>query len=123
MVVAGGDGTLRTYDGATGNALKAAQAGSPVFALAIDGPGKRLASGSADGIVKLWDAADARLLATFWSGEAGWLAFADGFYSASEGLAAKAEWKGNAKAMDAKAVTEMNDPSKVAAACKGGKAP
>jgi len=129
MVVAGGDGTLRTYDAASGNALKAASTGSPVFAVAIDADGKRMVSGSADGLVKLWDVADARLLATFWSGPGSsdggdWMAFADGYFSASEGLAAKAAWKGDGKPLaDAKLLTPLADSDKVAKACRGEKLP
>jgi WD40 repeat protein len=123
MVVAGGDGTLRTYDAATGNALKSVSHGSAVFAVAIDG--NRMASGAADGIVKFWDATDSRLLATFWSGaDDAWLAFADGYYSASAGLVEKAAWKGGGKPVaDVKLLAPLGDPAKVAKACSGDKLP
>ena len=129
MVVAGGDGTLRTYDATSGNQLRAAQAGAAVFALAIDPAGKRMAGGTADGIVKLWDVADARLLATFWSGsgsgeQGDWFAFAEGFFSASEGAIAKATWHSAGKPLaDAKLIAPLNDPAKVAKACQGEKLP
>jgi WD40 repeat protein len=129
MAVAGGDGTLRTYDSATGNPLKAAQAGSPVFALAMDSTGKRMASGSADGMVKLWDVADARLLATFWSGagsgeQGEWIVFAEGFFSASDGLAGKAIWKGDGRSIaNAKLLAPLNNPTAVSKACRGEKLP
>ena len=42
---------------------------SAVFAVALDPDGKRAASGAADGTVKLWDVAGARLLVTLWSGD------------------------------------------------------
>ena len=48
-----------------------------MFAVALDSDGKRAASGAADGTVKLWDVADARLLVTLWSGAGdNWLALA-----------------------------------------------
>jgi len=125
MVVAGGDGTLRSYDGATGNPLKAVQNGSAVFAAAVDSAGKRIAAGTADGFVKLWDASDARLLATFWSGaDDDWFAFAEGFFSASPGAMKKADWKGDGKPLaDVKLLTPLNDPERVAKACAGEKLP
>lgn len=125
MVVAGGDGTLRTFDGASGNQTKAAQAGSPVFALAVDPAGKRMASGSADGLVKLWDVADARLLATFWSGSNDdWFAFAEGYYSASERVQKIAVWQAAGKPVaDAKWLVPLNLPTNVAKAAIGEKLP
>ncbi|HEY2910011.1 MAG TPA: c-type cytochrome domain-containing protein, partial [Gemmataceae bacterium] len=95
LAVAGGDGSLRTYDCTSGAQVRAVQIGSAAFALAVDAAGQRMASGGADGLVKLWSVKDARLLATFWSGpgsgeQGDWLAFADGFYSASADLAEKA---------------------------------
>ena len=125
MLVAGGDGTLRTFDGGTGAALKTASHGSPVFAAAIDPAGKRIASGAADGIVKLWDAADSRLLATFWSGaDDAWLAFADGFYSASPNVVEKAMWTAGGKPVaDVKLLATLADSAKVAKACAGEKLP
>ncbi|HEX4606688.1 MAG TPA: c-type cytochrome domain-containing protein, partial [Urbifossiella sp.] len=50
---AGADGTVRLYNPAAGDQLKAVQTGSPVFAVAIDPAAKRIASGGADGLVKL----------------------------------------------------------------------
>ncbi|HEY3788390.1 MAG TPA: c-type cytochrome domain-containing protein [Urbifossiella sp.] len=129
MVVAGGDGTLRPYDCTTGAAARAAQAGSAVFALAVDGPGKRMVSGAADGLVKLWDIKEARLLATFWSGpgageQGQWIAFADGYFSASDGLASKAIWKGDGKPVaNAKLLVPLNDSARVAKAIQGEKLP
>lgn len=125
MVVAGGDGTIRTYDGMSGTQLRAAQNGSTVFAVAIDSEGKRMAAATADGVVKLWSVADARLLATFWSGaEDNWLAFAEAYYSASPAVLEKVVWKADGRAIgDAKLMALLNEPSKVAKACAGEKVP
>src|SRR5437763_353450 len=104
------------------------QTGAAVFAVAIDPAAKRVASGGADGSVKLWDAADARLLATFWSGpgsgdQGDWLAFVpEGFYSASQDMFAKAAWKAGGKPPpDAKVLAPLADATKVAKAAQGEK--
>jgi WD40 repeat protein len=125
LVVAGGDGTVRTYDAASGTAGKAVRADAAVFAVAVDPSGKRVAGGTADGLVRVWDIADTRLLATFWSGTDGWLAFsADGYFAASDGLTAKATWKGDGKPIaDAKLFTPLTDPAQVARAARGEKVP
>lgn len=125
LVVAGGDGTLHAYDAASGKLTKAPRPGSPVFALAVDPAGKRMASGSADGLVKLWDVADARLLATFWSGtNDDWFAFAEGYFSASEGVQKKAAWQTGGKPVaDAKWLVPLNLPTNVAKAAIGEKLP
>ena len=57
---AGGDGSVRFYKPQGGDLIKAVQAGSMTFTVALDSQGKRAASGGADGTVKLWDVAEAR---------------------------------------------------------------
>ena len=123
MAVAGGDGTVRTYDASTGSALKTLANAAAVFALAVDPAGKRMAAGTAEGVVKLWDATDSRLLATFWSGaDDAWLAFADGYHSASPKL--NPSWKGNGQPIaDVKALAPLADPAKVALSIAGQKLP
>ena len=51
----GADGKMRINDGQTGSALKAFQVGSSVYACAFRPDSKILASGSADGVTRLWD--------------------------------------------------------------------
>jgi hypothetical protein len=125
FAVAGGDGTIRTYDPATGNPAKTMSTGSQVFAVAVDPAGRRIASGTADGLVKLWNTADARLIATLWSGANDeWLAFADGWFSASPGLSTKAVWKGDGKAIpDSKLLAPFADAVKLSKAIAGEKVP
>jgi WD40 repeat protein len=121
--VAGGDGTVRFYK-PSGDLIKAAQAGSMTFTVALDSQGKRAASGGADGTVKLWDVADARLLATFWSGpDDAWLSLTpEGYYSGTETLLKKGTWKATGKAVtDAKLLTPLNDPLQVGKAAQGQK--
>lgn len=128
LAVAGGDGTVRTYDPKAGTALKVVPVGSPVFTVAVSPDAKRIASGAADGTVKLWDAADARLLVSLWSGtgatpEGDWLAVApEGYVSASDGVAARGGWKAGGKPVaDTKLLVPLRDPARVAKALAGQK--
>ena len=123
LAVAGGDGTVRTYAVADGAAAKVLPVGSPVFAVAIDGPGKRIATGTADGTVKVWDVAGAKVLVTLWSGPDDWLAIApEGYFIASDGLAAKGVWKaGGTPVPDAKRLAPLADAAQVAKAAAGEK--
>lgn len=130
LAVAGGDGTVRLYAAASGTAGKAIPAGSAVFAVAFDPTGQRIATGTADGLVKVWAAADARPLATFWSGpgsgdQGDWLALApEGYYAASDGVLAKAKWKGDgAPVADPKLLAPLADAGTVAKAARGEKVP
>ena len=120
-VVAGGDGTVRWYKPA-GDLVKSAAAGSPVFAVAIDASAKRVASGGADGVVKVWDAADGRLLVTLWGGD-DWLAVTpEGYFAGSELVAARGAWKAGGKpVLDAKSLAALADPAQVAKAAQGQK--
>ena len=99
--------------------LRTLSAGSPVFAIAIDASAKRIASGGADGVTKIWDAADGRLLATLWSGpgsgESGdWLAVVpEGFFAASDGVLPKAAWTASAKKVaNAKMIAPLQRPQR-----------
>jgi hypothetical protein len=120
--VAGGDGSLRFYKPRDGDLIKAVQAGSVTFTVALDSSGKRAASGGADGTVKLWDVAEARLLATLWSGsDDAWLSLTpEGYYCGSETLLGKASWKAAGKPIaDAKLFAPLADPMQVGKACQG----
>jgi WD40 repeat protein len=121
--VAGGDGSIRFYKPA-GDLIRAVQAGSAVVAVALDADGKRAASGAADGTVKLWDTADARLLVTLWSGsDDNWLSLApEGYFSASEGVTAKAVWKVTGKPVtEAKLLAPLADAGQLGKAAQGQK--
>jgi WD40 repeat protein len=124
LAVAGGDGTVRFYEPKAGTALKVVSPGSPVFAVALDSEGKRAASGSADGMVKLWDVADARLLVTFWGGDSDeWLALTpEGYFTASDAVLAKAKWKNADKpVLDTKVLLPLKDTALVGKATQGQK--
>jgi WD40 repeat protein len=124
LAVAGGDGSVRFYDAKTATAGKVAQAGSAVFAVALDAEGKRSASGGADGTVKLWDVADGRLLVTLWSGpDDNWLSLApEGYAAGAEATLAKAVWKASGKPVtDAKLLAPLKDATQVGKAATGQK--
>lgn len=123
IAVAGGDGTIRTLDPKTGGQLKALQSGAVVFAVAVDADAKRIASGGADGVVKLWDAADARLLVTLWSGPEDWLTLTpEGYFTGADALLAKGVWKATGKPVtDAKLLAPLKDAGQVGKAAQGQK--
>ena len=123
---AGGDGSIRFYKPQTGEPLKSVQGPAAMFAVALDGDGKRAASGSADGTVKLWDVADARLLATLWSGaDDGWLTLTpEGYFCGAETILAKSAWKATGKPVpDAKLLAPLANPTPVGKAAQGQKIP
>ncbi len=124
LAVAGGDGSVRFYDPKTGTDQKVVQVGSTAFAVALDPEGKRCASGAADGTVKLWDVADARLLVTLWSGASdNWLSLApEGYVMGAEVTLAKAVWKAGGKpVVDAKLLAPFAEPTQVGKAAQGQK--
>jgi hypothetical protein len=121
--VAGGDGSVRFYKPG-GELTKAAQAGGPVIAVALDAGGKRAATGSADGTVKLWDVADARLLVTLWSGaEDSWLAIApEGFVAGADSTLAGATWRAGPRPVtDPKLLAPLKDAGPLGKAAQGQK--
>ena len=79
------------------------------------------ASCAADGTRKVWDTADARSPATFWSDNSEWLAFApQGHVSASGGVWEKAACKPVA---DAKQLAPLRAAERVAKSLQGQKLP
>jgi len=122
LAVAGGDGTVRFFEPKTGTAQKLVQVGSAAFAVAVDPEGKRCATGAADGTVTLWDVADARLLATLWSGAGdNWLSLApEGYVTGADSTLAKAVWKvGGKPVVDAKLLIPLLDAAQVGKAAQG----
>lgn len=104
--------------------MKAMQSGSVVFAVAVDGGAKRIASGGADGVVKVWDASDARLLVTLWSGgDDNWLSLTpEGYFTGSDALLAKGVWKATGKPLTDKALlAPLKDASQVGKAAQAQK--
>jgi WD40 repeat protein len=56
-IISGGDATLAIWDADTGKLRHRLKHGGQVTSLAFDGEGRFIASGCADGIVRLWDVA------------------------------------------------------------------
>ncbi len=124
--IAGGDGTVRLFNGTNGGLLRSANAAPAVFAVALDPTGKRLASGGSDGWIKIWDTAELRLLATLWSGpQQQWLALTpEGYWAAAEPVLAQAVWKAAGQPVADRALLQpLLEPARVAAACRGEKVP
>ena len=100
------------------------QAGSVVFAVAVDSCAKRIASGTADGLVRMWDSTDARLLVTLWSGtDDNWLSLTpEGYFAGSEAILAKGTWKATGKPLtDSKFLAPLADRVQVGKALQGQK--
>jgi hypothetical protein len=120
---AGGDRTVRLWNPQTGAQLRSLAAESPAFAVALDGAGRRVAAGGADGLVRVWDA-DGRQLLTLWAGDGDrWLALTpEGYYAASDGLVGGGAWRAGGAAAGP-AVGVLNAPKLVAKAARGEKLP
>jgi WD40 repeat protein len=126
-VSAGADRTVRLWNAQTGAQLRSIPAEAAAFAVAIDAPGKRVAAGGADGLLRLWDTTAGRPLLTLWSGPVGaktddWLAITpEGYYTASDRLAAAAVWLSGESKWTDPAVRDLLAPGLVARAARGEK--
>jgi WD40 repeat protein len=126
LLSAGGDGTLRLWNGASGAPLRSMSVGSVVYAAALGPAGKRAASGSFDGLVRVWDTATGRQLATLLAlppqaGRADFLALTpEGYGACSPELTALARWSMGSQAVAAEAVWKaLGKPDLVARALRG----
>src|ERR1043166_1775238 len=99
LVSAGADRTARTWDGVAGAPLKTFPVGSIVYAVAISPHSKTIATGSFDGLVRLWDEGSGRQLATLLAiageGEhADWVVQTpEGYTAGSDRFLAQGKWK------------------------------
>jgi WD40 repeat protein len=101
VVSVGSDQTIRIWDGATGGLQRTISVGSVVYAAAVSHDSKRIASGSFDGRVCLWDLATGRQLVTLLTFPAeksaedfDWLALTpEGYEVNSAALPSKAQWR------------------------------
>jgi WD40 repeat protein len=94
-VSAGGDRTVRVWDAKTGVQAKSLPVGSMVYSVAVRNDGKVIASGSFDGLVRIWDHANTRLLTTLLATPDGdWLALTpEVFCNGSEGIVTTGRWR------------------------------
>lgn len=65
LISGGNDGTIRLWDGTTGNSVRQMNHGGPVTAIAVRPDGQRIASASSNKIAKLWNAANGQQVAEF----------------------------------------------------------
>jgi WD40 repeat protein len=126
LASAGMDGKVNLCNGATGAKLKSLSIGSIVYAVDLSGDGQRLAAGSADGLVRVFDVPSNRLLATLFTvaphdSEAEWLiATPEGYTTASDKLIRAAEWRMGKQTLPANAVWKvLGKPDAVARALSG----
>lgn len=96
LLSAGADRTAKIHDGVAGTLLKTLPVGSPVYAIAISGNKKIVATGSFDGMTRLWDEATGRQLASLYArgGESlDWLAVTpEGYASGSPAFVKDSRW-------------------------------
>jgi len=126
LVSAGADRTARIWDGNTGAALKTIAVGSVVYSVAINQKSTIVATGSFDGLARLWDEASGRPLATLLTlpgeGEAfDWLALApEGFAVGSDALLLRGRWRMVGAEVDAAPLWKtLRQPAAMARACRG----
>jgi hypothetical protein len=129
LVSAGSDGTLRLWKGSDGTFVRAISVGSLVYATALDHKGQLAAAGSFDGLVRLYETATGRLLATLLSTQVGegqeWLAITPAGYTAgSTELLAMGRWSQAGKALPAAETWKvLRRPDLVARGVRGEELP
>lgn len=98
LASAGADKTARIWNGENGSAKTTFPVGSVTYAVALNPAGTMLATGSYDGLVRVWDVASSKLRATLLAlppeGESfDWVVLApDGSFASSPGVAKSGKW-------------------------------
>ena len=115
--------------GTSGAPLRTFAVGSLSYAAALSPDGKRAASDSFDGLVRLWDTATGRHLLTLLAVPRGdkveWLAVTpEGYAAVSPELAAVGAWRMGTQPLPAEGVWKaLSNPSAVARAARGEATP
>lgn len=73
LISAGEDGTLKLWNGSTGVLVRSIPVGSLVYSAAISADGQLAAAGSFDGVVRVYETAGGKHLATLIAPPTGWL--------------------------------------------------
>ena len=117
---------MRLWNGAGGAALRSLAVGASVYAVALSPDGRLAASGSSDGLVRLFDVATGKHLVTLLSlpsqgEEADWLALTpQGHAAASARLTANGQWKMGGRPVTAEAAWKsLTNPEAVEKAVRG----
>lgn len=125
-VSAGADRTVRVWNGSTGAPVKTLAVGSMVYAAAISPDRKRIASGSFDGLVRLWDEPSGRHLVTLLSlpaekEQADWLALTpEGYVAGSSAVNTLGRWRMSGQELAAERVwVALRQPDAIARAVRG----
>jgi WD40 repeat protein len=126
LVSAGSDRTARVWNGTSGAPVKTLAVGSVVYSVAVSPDRKRVATGSFDGLVRLWDEPSGRHLLSLLAAPgakdgAEWLALApEGYAVASERLAAQGRWRmGGQEVASASVWGALRQPDMLARAARG----
>src|SRR5262249_54062435 len=129
LASAGGDRTVRLWNGETGVVTQTINVGSAVYGIALAPDSQRLAAASFDGLVRLYDTAG-RDLATLLSlpprgEEHGWLGVTpEGYVQSSEPLVGLAAWRMAGKAVEGDGVWKaLRQPEAVAKGMRGDTLP
>ena len=122
---AGLDRTVRLWNAKTIDSLRTIPVGSVVYSVAVSGDAKIVAAGSFDGMVRLFDTAAGRSLATLMAvADEEWLALTpEGFAVAGEGWTKQGRWRsGSTSDLKAEWVWKaVGQPAVVAKALAGEK--
>src|SRR5262249_24099246 len=126
LLSAGADRTIRLWNGSTGAPMKTISVGSIAYAAAISPNNKLLASGSFDGLVKVWDEASGRLLATLLAlppetEQHHWLALPpEGYAAGSGGMSTLVRWRLAGQELTAEHIWQaVRQPEMIARALRG----